>query len=130
QGFAVDRFYPSAPGAGWLVMDALDLQGGLGGAIGLTLGYASNPLRVHDGVHRVAVVSDQAFADVGAAITWRRLRFYLNLDTPLVIRGDSGTVGDYAFTAPSVNPASNPDVLSDARVGTDVRIVGRPGGHF
>src|SRR5260370_39812697 len=40
QGFAVERFYPSAPGGGWFVMDALDLRGGLGGALALTTGYA------------------------------------------------------------------------------------------
>ncbi|MCU1278402.1 MAG: outer membrane protein OmpA [bacterium] len=130
QGFAVERLDRSGPGGGWFVMDDLDIHGGLGGVIGLTLGYASNPLRVTDGVNRIAVVSDQAFADVGAAITYRRWRFYLNIDTPLVVAGQTGTVGDYSFTGPALNPASNPDVLSDARVGTDVRIVGRPGGHF
>ena len=130
RGFAVERFYPAAPGGGWLVMDDLELHGGLGGVVGVTLSYASNPLRVSDGVNRVAVVSDQAFADIGAAITYRRWRFYLDLDTPLVVYGDRGTVGAYAFSGPALDPASNPDVLSDARVGTDVRIFGRPGGAF
>jgi hypothetical protein len=111
-------------------MDALDMHGGLGGAIGLTLGYASNPLRVSDGAQRVSVVENEAFADVAAAITYRRWRFYVDMVTPLVVAGDSGTVGGYAFTGPSLNPSSNPDVLSDARLGTDVRIVGRPGGRF
>jgi hypothetical protein len=37
-------------------------------------------------------------------------------------------VGDYSFTAPSVDVAANPDTLSDARIGSDVRIIGRPGG--
>ncbi len=129
-GFAVERRSLSAPGAGWLVMDDLQEEGGLGGAIALTLGYAENPLRVSDGNHRVAVVSDQAFANVAAAISYRRWRFYLDVATPLAIVGQSGTVGDWAFTAPDVNPASKPDMLSDARVGTDVRIVGRPGGYF
>jgi hypothetical protein len=130
QGFAVERLYLAAPGAGWFVMDDLRQQGGLGGVLGLTLGYASDPLRVTDGVNRVAVVSDEALADIGAAITYRRWRFYLNLDIPIVVVGQSGTVGDYAFTGPSVDPASKPDVLSDARFGTDVRIFGRPGGPF
>lgn len=130
QGFAVERLSLSAPGAGWLVMDELQQEGGLGGAIALTLGYAANPLRVSDGVNRVAVVSDQAFADVGAAIAYRRWRFYLDVDTPLAIAGQTGTVGDWAFTGPMVDPASKPDLLSDARVGTDVRIVGRPGRYF
>src|ERR1700680_1247626 len=32
-GFAVERFSPSAAGAGWFVMDDLDMDGGLGGAV-------------------------------------------------------------------------------------------------
>jgi hypothetical protein len=46
QGFAVERFYPSAPGGGWFVMDDINISGGLGGAISLTGGYALNPLEV------------------------------------------------------------------------------------
>lgn len=111
-------------------MDDLDIHGGLGGALGLTLGYAGNPLRVTDGMKRVAVVSDQAFAAIGAALTYDRWRFYLDLGTPLAISGHSGVVDDYSFTGPSVSLGSNPDTLSDARIGTDVRIVGRPSGHF
>jgi hypothetical protein len=130
QGFSVERFYPSAPGAGWFVMDDLDLHGGLGGVLSSTLGYSSTPLRVTDGTHRVAVVSDEAFLDIAAAITWDRWRFYVNFDSPLVISGQSGVVGGYSFTGPSVTLGSNPDTLWDARIGTDVRIVGKPGGHF
>jgi hypothetical protein len=129
-GFRVERFYPSAPGGGWFVMDDLDLHGGLGGVLGTTLGYAGTPLRVSDGVNRVAVVSDQAFMDIGAAITYRRWRFYANFDAPIVINGQSGVVGPYSFTGPSLTLGTNPDTLSDALVGTDVRILGRPGGHF
>lgn len=33
SGFAVDRFYQSAPGGGWFDMDDLDMTGPLGGAI-------------------------------------------------------------------------------------------------
>src|SRR5450432_4017894 len=46
QGFATERFYPSAPGAGWMVMDNLDMHGGLAGAIAVSGGYARDPLRV------------------------------------------------------------------------------------
>ncbi len=124
QGFAVERFYPSAPGGGWLVMDELDLYGGLHGAMGLTFGYARNPLRVGDGTHRLAVVSDEAFMDVGASITYDRFRFYLNATSPLAIQGDSGTVRGYGFTGPSLDPGSNPDPISDVRLGADVRLFG------
>lgn len=132
KGFSVERFYPSAPGAGWLVMDQVNEHGALGGAMALTLGYAHDPLRVRtsDGSQRLAVVSDQATADFGFAVTYDRFRLYLNLDMPLAIEGQSGTVGGYAFTAPSVDPATNPDTLSDARIGLDARILGDPGGVF
>jgi hypothetical protein len=130
QGFAVERLYRSAPGGGWMVMDDLSVHGGLGGAVGLTLGYSGNPLRVTDGVNRLAVVSDQAFADIGVALTWNRLRVYFDFDAPLAIFGNSGAVGNYAFAGPSVDLGGNPDTLGDARIGTDVRIVGRPGGRF
>jgi hypothetical protein len=130
QGFALERLYPSAPGAGWFVMDTLDLYGGLGGAISLNLDYERDPLRVRDDAHHLAVVSDQAMTDIGFAITYRRWRFYLDLDLPLVITGQSGTVDGYAFTAPKVNLADTPDTLTDPRIGVDVRIFGGPRSRF
>jgi hypothetical protein len=130
KGFAVERLYPSAPTGGWIVMDDLDIEGALGGAIALNIGYAANPLRVTNGSQQLAVVSDEAVADFGFALTYSRWRFYLNLDVPLVITGPSGTVGDYSFTGPSVDLASTPDRLFDPRIGVDVRIFGDPKGHF
>jgi hypothetical protein len=124
QGFAVERFYPSAPGGGWFVMDDLRMHGTLGGAMALTVGYAHDPLRVTDGSKHLAVVSDQAFTDFGFALTYDRWRLYLNLDVPLAIEGQSGTVGAYQFAAPSVDLGSNPDTVSDARIGADGRIFG------
>src|SRR5271170_3531674 len=81
QGFALERFYPAAPGGSWLVMDDLDVRGGLGGAVALSSGYARDPLRVSDGAHHVSVVSDQAFYDVAAAVTYDRFRLYVNFDS-------------------------------------------------
>jgi hypothetical protein len=130
QGFNVDRFYPSPAGAGWLVMDDLKLYGGLGGAMGLAFGYGHAPLRIVDGAQRVFVVTDEVSAYFGAAITYDRWRFYLNIDMPFVIVGDSGTVGTFAFTAPNVTPGSLPDPMSDLRLGTDFRIVGDPESSF
>jgi hypothetical protein len=130
QGFNVDRFYPSPAGAGWLVMDDLDLYGGLGGAMGLAFGYGHAPLRIVDGSQRVFVVSNEVVAYFGAAITYDRWRFYLNVDMPFVIVGDSGTVGSFSFAAPNVTPGSLPDPMSDARLGSDFRFVGGPGGSF
>jgi hypothetical protein len=142
QGFAVERFYPSAPGGGWFVMDALDMHGGLGGAIGLTAGYAKDPLQVGAGSQRVAVVSDQAFTDFGFAVTYDRWRLYLNLDAPLLIEGQSAAVGNYQFTAPCnpmpdpscalhrIDLGTNPDTLSDPRIGVDARLLGGPKSPF
>jgi hypothetical protein len=130
QGFAVERFYLSAPGAGWFVMDALDMHGGLGGSLSLTVGYARNPLRLTNATQRVAIISQQAVMDIGAAVTYDRWRIYLNLDAPLAVRGESGTIGGYSFTGPSLDLGSNPDTLSDPRVGVDIRIIGGPTSRF
>lgn len=124
QGFALDRFYGSAPGGGWFVMDALDMRGGLGGAMELTTDYALQPLRVTDGVRHLTAVSDQVITDLGFAATYDRFRLYLNLDAPLLVMGQSGTVGNYTFTAPSLDLGSHPDTLADARLGFDARVLG------
>jgi hypothetical protein len=130
QGFAVERFYPSPAGAGWFVMDDLDMHGSLGGALALTTGYARNPLRLDDGLQQLAVVSNQAFANFGLAATYGRWRVYLDLRMPLVINGQSGMIGGAQYAAPHVDLASNPDTLSDPRLGIEARIVGEPGGRF
>lgn len=141
QGFAVDRLYQSAPGAGWVVMDTLDTHGGLGGVAALSTWYAHDPLRLRttDGVQRLTVVSDQAMLGFAFAATYQRWKLYLNLDMPLAIGGNEGTVGGYQLAAPAsgqqstpsgVNPSTTTDAFADARVGLDVRIVGRPGDPF
>ena len=85
------------------------MHGGLGGAMQLSLGYARQPA-VRQRRRRIAfaVVSDQAFADFGAALTYDRWRFYLNFDSPLAINGQSGVVGGYPFTGPSVISGRTP----------------------
>jgi hypothetical protein len=130
QGFALERLYGSAPGGGWVVMDDLDMRGGLGGALALSSGYAYKPLVIDDGSQHVAVVRHQAFADIGAAITFDRYRVYFNLSSPLAISGESGTVAGSAFTAPSIDAAKPPDLISDARIGYDVRLVGEAKSPF
>ena len=126
QGFAVDRLYLSAPGAGWVVMDALDMRGGLGGAAAMSVGYARAPLQVtsRDGAQRLTVVSKQASANFGFAVTYDRWRLYLDADMPFVISGTSGTVDGYQYVAPPVDIGTNPDTLSDPRIGFDARLVG------
>jgi hypothetical protein len=140
-GFALDRLYLSAPGAGWFVMDALDMTGGLGGAMALTVNYAHDPLRVQasDGSQRLAIVSDEALADFGFAATYNRFRFYINFAMPLAVGGNDGTAGAYAFKSPDaneqfapsgVNPSTAPDALTDGRVGLDGRLLGAPRGPY
>lgn len=131
QGFAVDRFSPAPAGSGWFAMDALALDGGLSGSVAVTAGYARRPLHVGDGGNgALAVVSDAAFANIGIALQFRRWRFHLDLGAPLVVYGTSGTAGGWSFAAPSVDLGTNPDRLSDARFGIDVRISGRVDGPF
>ncbi len=128
-GFSIERLYPSPPGAGWVVMDDLDMHGRLGGAMSLTAGYAHDPLHVGEGAERLDVVSDQAFADFGLAITHDRWRFSIEFQAPIAIVGHSGVVDGYAFApAAHVTTGSNPDTLADPRVGLDVRLAGQPGG--
>src|SRR4051794_18991992 len=94
QGFAVERFYPSAPGSAWFVMDDLNMSGGLGGAVSLIGGYSRRPLQVKssDGTQPLPLVSDEAFGDIGVAGIYARYRFYLNFPMPLLVNGTSGTV--------------------------------------
>jgi hypothetical protein len=128
SGFAVERLYQSAPGGGWFVMDDLNISGGLGGALSISSGYAHNPLVVvsPDGKQRLGLVTQQAFIDIGGAVTYNRFRVYLNLPTPILGTGTSGTLGQYQFTAPSVSLGTTPDTLSDSRIGFDVRLLGEP----
>ena len=130
QGFAVERLSPSAPGAGWFVMDDLSQQGGLGGAVSLSLGYAHLPLEVRsaDDAQHLAVVRHEALARVGMAATYDRFRLHASFDSPLYLSGDSGTVGGSHFTRPVVNVEQNPDLISDVQLGFDARLFGEPRG--
>jgi hypothetical protein len=111
-------------------MDSLDMRGGLGGAMEIQAGYARGPLRIPDGSSSLPVVSDQALGNVGFAVTYDRWRLYLNLDAPLLIKGQSGTASGYRYTAPSVSFAATPDILGDLRFGVDGRLLGGPSSPF
>jgi hypothetical protein len=86
-------------------------------------------LTAPDGSH-LAVASKQAFADLGAAVTYNRFRFYANITNPLILYGKNGRVGAYDYTAPSVNIPGHPDLLPDMRLGIDVRILGQAKSAF
>lgn len=110
-------------------MDDINISGGLGGAISLTGGYARNPLEVTSPgpARQLALVSGESFVDVGAAITYDRYRWYLDIPIPLSVTGNSGTIGQYQLTAPSFSVGGNPDTISDPRIGFDTRLYGKPG---
>lgn len=135
QGFALERYYPAAPGAAWLVMDDLKLDGKLGAGLTVTTGYANRPfcLALADGMtqrngrrttSRLDVVSHQAFVDVGMAVFYDRYRLSLNIADPLYTAGTSGTAVGYQFTAPATDPGKYPDKVTDFRVGLDARLFG------
>jgi hypothetical protein len=128
RGFAIDRLTPSAAGAGWLASDTIDQHGGLGGAAGIAASWAHDPLRVTgDDGRRVAVIADQAVLDYSFAATYDRFRLSLGFGMPLYAGGHDATRGGFAYTAPTVDLGSNPDTLTDARLGFDVRVIGAPG---
>jgi OOP family OmpA-OmpF porin len=129
-GYALERFQPSPAGAGWLVMDALDMTGGLGGAMSATVDYAHDPLDVSQGGQQVAVVSRQSMLDLGAAVTYAWWRLSIDFETPIVIEGHDGTVGGTTFMAPDVTLTSSPDVQADTRIGFDARFIGDATGPF
>lgn len=111
-------------------MDDLDFSGRLCGAVSLTSGYARNPVIVTGSTGKLALVTQEAFVDIGGAVTHDRYRGYIDLPTPLLVTGNSGSLGVYQFTAPSVSLGSNPDTVSDPRLGFDARLLGQPGSPF
>ena len=126
RGFAVERLQLAPAGSGWVALDDLR-QEGLGGAVSLAASWAGEPLVVRSGGARVAVVRGQAFADLGLAVDWERLRVHAHLPSPLHGGGDSGVVAGTVFAAPRVSLERNPDALSDAELGADVRVLGDAG---
>ncbi len=90
-------------------MDALDMHGALAGAGALTVSYAHAPL--------APTVNDEAFAELGASVTYERFRFSLDLASPLAVQGG-------APDSPNVDLAHDPDVVWDPRFGFDVRFFG------
>jgi hypothetical protein len=131
-GYAVERFYPSAPGGGWFVMDDVNIGGGLGGAISITGSYARNPLVVTlpGGTERLTLISNEAYIDVGMAVTYHRFRFYLDVPMPFLVDGHSGTLGPYQVTAPALTIGTNPDTIADSRIGLDALLLGKPKSAF
>jgi hypothetical protein len=113
RGFALERFYPSAPGGGWFVLDDLGMHGGFGGAISVSGGYAHDPLLVENGSSSaLRVVGDEAFMSVGLAASYERFRVYLDLTSPVAVKGTSGDAGPYHFDGPAIDLGTNPDLIT------------------
>src|SRR5215468_12775768 len=87
QGFDAERFFPSAPGAGWFVMDSLDMHGELGGAVSFSARYARDPLRVGG----VTVVTDSGYGQIAGSITFRSWRWSVAFDVPIAVKGRTAT---------------------------------------
>lgn len=106
DGFALSRLYPSAPGGGWIVMDDLGMHGGYGGAMSVMGSYARDPL--------APTVTDEAYMSIGLAISYDRFRLYLDLPSPVAVKGAGA----------SEDIGNAPDLISDPRIGFDARLLG------
>ena len=133
-GFLVQHFDAAPAGAGWMMLDNLALDGGLGGAVSLTGSYAGNLLTFTSlcgqppNFCSIPVVSDLAHANLGVAVTWNRVRFSADLGSPLYVRGQTTTVNGTQWIAPRVDIASHPDSFLDTRLGVDARLAGSANG--
>lgn len=125
RGFGADRLYNSAPGSGWVVLDDLEMHGGLGGAMTVAAEYARDPFHVPNGNSRLNVVSSQAFANVGFAATFERFKIYANFISPIESLGYSGVADGIRYQAPHLTLSSNPDTIADFRLGFNLRFIGR-----
>jgi outer membrane protein OmpA-like peptidoglycan-associated protein len=121
-GFALDRFEPSERGSEWFAQDTLDLRGHVRPSAGLVGDWGYKPLVIYnpDGSERTALVQNQLFVHVGAALNlWDRVRFAFNLPVAVYESGHDGTVNSQTFTGPSGA------AIGDVRLGADVRLFGR-----
>lgn len=131
EGFNAERFSPSAPGAGWFVMDSLDMHGELGGALAFSARYAHEPLRVNSESRTgLPVVTDSAYGQVAGALTWHSWRFSVAFDFPFAVKGEGLSVRGYDYPAVNVDLGSRPDTISDVRIEVDTRLFGDESSPF
>jgi len=125
-GYAVERLVASPAGAGWFALDNLELQGGLGGAAGISFGYAKDSLTLTSSRSPTAltVVAHEALTDFSFAATYDRFRVSLAFQMPLIVKGQSGVIDGYQYSGPSLDAGVNPDTMADARLGVDARLWG------
>jgi OOP family OmpA-OmpF porin len=127
QGFALDRYLPSAAGSDWFAADSLRIEGHLVPALRVVADYGADPLVFYnaDGSRRFVLVKSQLFAHVGGTLAlWNRLRVGFNLPVAAYQNGDSGTFNGETFNAPTSGG------LGDLSLTVDARLLGRYGDPF
>ena len=94
EGFALNSYDPSDPGADWFALESLDLHRPLVPSFGVTGDYAHNPLVFHQDDEEVAIpIETQFFVHLGAGLTLTE-QFRVGLALPLALVHD-GSSGDY-----------------------------------
>lgn len=126
QGFALERTALTPAGSGWLFNDALELEGGLGGAVGVSVGYAHRPLSIIDSASgsSIGVVTHQTLASLSAVLWSQRFRFGIDFVSPIFVSGQSGTADGVDYLGPHSNLEKDPDTIGDIRLELDGRIWG------
>ena len=129
-GFALERFVPSAPGAGWLALDDLAIPRHLTGVISIGGTYAHDPWRIDTPGGTVPVVAHEATASISGSVSYERLRLSFGLQNPLLVTGHNAFVHGRPYLAPTFDLAKSPDTLADTRFGLDARILGSEASRF
>jgi OmpA-OmpF porin, OOP family len=131
EGFAVNRFEPSARGSDWFVNDSLDLRGSANVAAGAVFDWAYQPLVLYesgdaDGRSLGDVLTDQVVVHPGASVMVDdRYRLAVSLPVVLYQRGDE-EVRQFSQAASAPEGAG----LGDLRLSADLRLIGRYGEVF
>jgi OmpA-OmpF porin, OOP family len=129
QGFALNRFEPSASGGEWFVHDTLDLRGEMRPAVGVVLDYGYKPyvLVNPDGSQNTSIITEQLFLHVGGSIVlFSRVR--LGANVPVLMTQDGSETGGVVNGQRVVGATSGG--IGDVRLDADLRLVGRYGGTF
>ncbi len=100
--FALNGFYPAAPGSTWLVADSLHYEGHKQVTLALVLDWARKPLVLYGPAgSETGLVSDQLYAYLGGSILlFDRFRFALSIPVILYQNGSTFYVDDTEYVAP------------------------------
>lgn len=123
QGFALNRYEPSAAGDPFFGVASPATPGHVVPRLALIGDYAHAPLviRPASGGDGSKLVSDQLFLHLNASLAlFDRLLLNVNVPFLLATGGDSPTAGGTTFTSP------NSAAVGDIRLGARVRLFGEP----